>query len=135
MADDQLRCPVCGSLNVETGRIRGTGRMVFQNTKKLFDWGRPMITSACLDCGHVWLRLRNVGGTGDEHDPHHLVDQYRKVVAKLVTATNQVEIDAYRSALGELQSKWRTQHGTDSLHEAAFGDSAEENDREISDTE
>jgi predicted nucleic-acid-binding Zn-ribbon protein len=126
--DPSIRCAQCGSQNVETGRIRGTGRMVFENSKKFFDWGRPMLASACLDCGNVSLRLRNVLLAGEAREPRDLVEQYRKVVAMVVTATDQDTMDEYRRILEELRTKWRMQHGADSLHQAAFGDEFDDRD-------
>ncbi|HEV8068372.1 MAG TPA: hypothetical protein VGP76_11600 [Planctomycetaceae bacterium] len=102
--------------------------MVFENSKKFFDWGRPMLASACLDCGHVSLRLRNILLGGEAREPRDLVEQYRKVVAMVVTATDQATIDEYRRILEELRTKWRMQHGADSLHQAAFGDEFDDRD-------
>ena len=119
---EPARCTQCGSQNVETGRIRGQGRIVFENTKKFFSFslGRPTIAVACLDCGHIGLRLKGVATGHTERSPHDIVDLYRKVAATLVTATDQSEIDKCRQALEELRGEWRTQHGADSLHDVAF---------------
>jgi hypothetical protein len=40
----------------------------------------------------------------------------------VVTATEQATIDEYRRILEELRTRWRMQHGADSLHQVAFGD-------------
>jgi hypothetical protein len=99
--------------------------MVFENTRKFFDWGRPMIATACLDCGHVELALRNVPATGVESEPLDLVEEYRKLASVLVTTSDQSAIAECRRLLDELRSQWQALHGDDSLHEAAFGHASE----------
>jgi predicted nucleic-acid-binding Zn-ribbon protein len=103
--NQHARCSRCGSQNIEIGRIRGTGRMVFEHTRNIFDWGRPMIATACLDCGHVELALRNVSAAGVESEPLDLVEQYRKLASILVTTTDQSTIDECRRLLDELRSQ------------------------------
>jgi hypothetical protein len=60
-AEPKTPCPQCKSTNVEIGRIRGTGRLVAEEEENLFfSLGRKVITTACLDCGLVWLRLKDI---------------------------------------------------------------------------
>ena len=89
-----------------------------------------MIACACLDCGHVGLKLKNTPAIGEGAGPRNLVEHYRKVVAMLVTATDQAAIDEYRRILEELRTQWRAQHGADSLHETAFGEADDDQDKD-----
>ncbi|HET6324871.1 MAG TPA: hypothetical protein VFG04_09235 [Planctomycetaceae bacterium] len=59
-AEPETPCPQCKSQNVEIGRIRGTGRLVAEDDWTLVFSGRKVITTACLDCGHIWLRLKDI---------------------------------------------------------------------------
>jgi hypothetical protein len=58
--DQPTTCKECGSQNVETGWVFGRWPLYFKKgpRPRLFDPARPMIAIACLDCGHVALRLQ-----------------------------------------------------------------------------
>jgi hypothetical protein len=62
--DQTTTCKECGSHNVETGWAIGYLPLRFKEgpRHRLFDPGRPMIAIACLDCGHVALRLQKLPG-------------------------------------------------------------------------
>jgi hypothetical protein len=64
--DQPTTCKECGSQNVETGWVFGYSALRFKKgpRPRLFDPGRPMIAIACLDCGHVALRLQKLGQKG-----------------------------------------------------------------------
>jgi hypothetical protein len=119
MNDGQpLHCIECGSQNLEPGRIAGTRHLYFAKNDAFWGW-QAMAAVACLDCGHVTLRLKNVVESRLETDPVRLIEEYRAVASQVVTATNQRDIDEYRRILEELRGKWQ---GEESLHEIAFGD-------------
>jgi hypothetical protein len=62
--DQPTTCKECGSQNVETGWAIGRWPLGFKKgpRPRLFDPKRPMIAIACLDCGHVALRLHKLPG-------------------------------------------------------------------------
>jgi hypothetical protein len=60
--DQPTTCKECSSQNVETGWAIGYLPLRFKKgpRPRLFDPGRPLIAIACLDCGHVALRLQKL---------------------------------------------------------------------------
>ncbi len=64
--DQPTICKECGSQNVETGWAIGHawGPLAFKPGTKLFSPWRPLIAIACLDCGHVALRLHKLPQKG-----------------------------------------------------------------------
>jgi hypothetical protein len=65
--DQPTTCKECGSQNVGTGWAitRGAwGPLAFKPGGKLFSPRRPLIAIACLDCGHVALRLQKLPQRG-----------------------------------------------------------------------
>jgi hypothetical protein len=58
--DQPTSCKECGSQNVETGWAIGCWPLKFKTGRRLFALQRPMIAFACMDCGHVALRLQKL---------------------------------------------------------------------------
>jgi hypothetical protein len=63
--DQPTTCKECGSQNVETGCVIGHALLRFKKgpRPRLFDPGRSLIAIACLDCGHVAVRLHKLPAT------------------------------------------------------------------------
>jgi len=59
------------------------------------------------------------------HDTAALIAEYRRVIAQRDAATLAVDRSNYEGVARMMRRKWKDRTGADTLHELAFGESAE----------